>query len=522
MRSLLVWTAVGVGAFGGAVAAIQAQSHEVASSRRQALVRDLEQAVAQDPDSDEHRRRLEALLSPRMSLSEAAGANAQPAARGVIGPDVIVGDLYEVRRHGRNSTLQIAGFTIGTISCNIGDDVVQWDVDTPNHPAILQNMYRLKDGRFEQVGLSWLKHGFVTFAESFCSECQDPMDARVLGVGCSDPYSSLTNAFQSQLGPRQDLNASTGALPSAWAEPEGLQTIRGKIQVHEEDLHPPSNEGARYFVEGHYITADDTLAGNGLNNVSHREIAIVWTGGSSTTYNLAFVEDTSTQQMQPAIMAWQAADPGVQLTNVDIPEDGRLILGCRATDNGDGTWRYEYAVYNMNSHRSAGAFSVPIPDGVEVTNVGFHDVDYHSLDANNGPEYSTNDWPASLMRGETGQLRWATDDFFVNATANAIRYSTLYNFRFDADRGPEPADVTIGLFRPAAIGMPTEMVVTAVAPSSTPPCLADLTGDGQVNSSDLGVLLASWGGSGAADITDDGIVNSSDLGTLLASWGPCS
>jgi len=84
-------------------------------------------------------------------------------------------------------------------------------------------------------------------------------------------------------------------------------------------------------------------------------------------------------------------------------------------------------------------------------------VDYHSLDADNGPEYSTNDWPASLMRGETSQLRWATDDFFVNATANAIRYSTLYNFRFDADCGPEPADVAIGLFRPAAIGMPTGM-----------------------------------------------------------------
>ena len=40
-------------------------------------------------------------------------------------------------------------------------------------------------------------------------------------------------------------------------------------------------------------------------------------------------------------------------------------------------WRYEYAVRNHNSHRSAASFSVPA-SGAGVSNVGFHDVDYHS------------------------------------------------------------------------------------------------------------------------------------------------
>ena len=45
----------------------------------------------------------------------------------------------------------------------------------------------------------------------------------------------------------------------------------------------------------------------------------------------------------------------------------------------------------------------------------------------------------------------------------------------------------------------------------------DLTGDGNVNSADLGVLLSAWGDLGA-DITGDGVTNSADLGVLLAAW----
>lgn len=51
-------------------------------------------------------------------------------------------------------------------------------------------------------------------------------------------------------------------------------------------------------------------------------------------------------------------------------------------------------------------------------------------------------------------------------------------------------------------------------------CIADLDGDGQVNSSDLAILLGSWGGTGAADF-DGGGVGASDLALLLGSWGAC-
>ena len=54
------------------------------------------------------------------------------------------------------------------------------------------------------------------------------------------------------------------------------------------------------------------------------------------------------------------------------------------------------------------------------------------------------------------------------------------------------------------------------------PPSADLTGDGVVNSADLGLLMAAWNEVGAnpADLNLDGIVNAVDLGILIAAWGP--
>lgn len=57
-------------------------------------------------------------------------------------------------------------------------------------------------------------------------------------------------------------------------------------------------------------------------------------------------------------------------------------------------------------------------------------------------------------------------------------------------------------------------------------CIADIDGDGDVDQSDLGILLAAWDSSPGddnwdyrADIDGDGHVGQSDLGILLANWG---
>ncbi len=56
-------------------------------------------------------------------------------------------------------------------------------------------------------------------------------------------------------------------------------------------------------------------------------------------------------------------------------------------------------------------------------------------------------------------------------------------------------------------------------------CIGDVSGDGQVNGADIGVLLSAWGPCGITcpgDLNHDGMINGFDLGLMLANWGPCA
>ena len=55
-----------------------------------------------------------------------------------------------------------------------------------------------------------------------------------------------------------------------------------------------------------------------------------------------------------------------------------------------------------------------------------------------------------------------------------------------------------------------------------PACIADLTGDDQVNVADVLFMIGDWGSSDSiADINSDGTVDVNDLLILIGAWGPC-
>ena len=358
-----------------------------------------------------------------------------------VGPDVIVGAIPDVASYGSTTVGGVVtrAYAFGTTSCNIGTVNLDWYASPSNqHPFIPMNMYRYHNGRLEQIGISWGKHGFCALQQTLCGTCAPAGGGcpSLLGVGCSDPYSASLNGSQGDLGWRKEINAATGAFPGTFnsGAPAAPATIGRRLQVAQNDLSSTLFPGALYVAEGQYIHPDDAAAGNDDNNASWRQLTV------SATYALTLTG--ATKQQQPAISSWKQFNPAVNIVNVDVANDGRFVVGFYAKDNGNGTWRYEYAIQNLNSDRSGQSFSVPIPNGVTVSNIGFKDINYHS-----GEPFANTDWTSSVSGG---QITWQTQTYAANQNANALRFSTMYNFWFDADEAPSTTNVNtvLGLFKP--------------------------------------------------------------------------
>ena len=305
------------------------------------------------------------------------------------------------------------------------------------------------------------------------------------------------------------IQPSTGVFPplqpGTYARFSGV--IARRLQVRDQDLGDPESV---YLAEVLSVTRDDAAAGNLHNNAAHRKIRI---GPAPSFAFLGF--QGGTIQQRPAITAWQDHDPVVAIETIDVPDGGRFWLAYRVTDNGDGTWHYEYALYNMNSHRSARAFTVPVAGGTALTEIGFHDVDYHSGDGHDHVTYDGTDW---AVTESGGFIAWSTSTIEEDLNANALRWGTMYNFRFDADAPPGPVSATIDLYR---LGTPMSIQVETLGPGM---CLGDLDESGDIGFNDLLAVLTSWGPCPphcAEDLDGDDTVGFGDLLMILTAWGPC-
>lgn len=383
---------------------------------------------------------------------ESPGPDREPGTVGglasVIGPDVVV---HDIRGAGISYGTEggASAFSIGTVSCNLGDQPAVWYGSNNQHPVIAQQFYRLKGNRFEQIGMAWVKHGFFATLESECGGCINPHPpgsgnpGTLLGVGCSDPYSAALNGEQAALGPRSQINAHTGVFPYGFSAPAcgNGDSLCRRLRVNNSDIDPSENPGALYIAEALYVTPDDAAAGNANNNASHRQIQFSGPNAMGRyTASFSLDPDKLTQRYRPAIRAWKDQDPTVVETDIQLPAEGLFILAAKATDLGTGYWHFEYALQNLNSDRSGGSFTVPLPPGAIVTDVGFHDVDYHS-----GEPFDGTDWVVSKI---TDEITWATEAHASNPNANALRWGTLYNFRFSTNVEPGPTTIILGLFKP--------------------------------------------------------------------------
>lgn len=389
---------------------------------------------------------------------------APDAPNGIVqrdGPDMAFCQLYDLRQYGHLGS--ILGLAIATTSWNRGTADLMWFQNPDErHPFIVSNLYRLEDDRFEQIGQSWVKHGFYALSGEQCgTQCtyeQGHGQGDWLGVGCTDTYTSSLNASQSGLGPRYEINPWTGRYhyPGSYLSSSHSHDgqIEHRLQVSTTDLSPVTHPTAQYFLEGYYVVADDV---ENMNNGAWKPVIPV-PPASGSTWNFTMSGPGTMANVGFAIDAWSGARQTVIAAEVppkkfDSP-DGRCILAAKAFDLGDNRWRYEYALLNIDMNRKVNSFSIPVNPASDVENIGFH------FQPNDDEPFSNVPWTATVA---DGAITWTTED-------NPIRWGTLYNFRFEVNAAPVDTDATIGQYE---TGTSDTLSGVTTGPAATPPgCMA--------------------------------------------------
>jgi hypothetical protein len=400
----------------------------------------------------------------------------RPSGTLVPGPDIIVGDLPDMVQVGSEGSQ--VGLGVATTSCNNGDQPVNFHaLPETAHPFFTQNFYRMSGGadnlqRFEQIGQAWIKHTFGASEDDLCDlgcSTNNCTPFSQLCPGCADPYLADENGWYQLLGSRAWVNPFTGFFLSN-PDPTnhtGHVDIGAshRIRVNVSDLNTTLNQGATYFAEAQYDTAQEYQwcqahpgQCNMYNNASYRQFLVFG------TTNFSFSPVGVPGRSHPAITAWTGATVSQQ--EPDPGNDGIWFMGYKVTNPTPGIYHYEYALFNQNLDRSIQSFSVPLGAGANVSNIGFHAPPQEPGWANDnipgGQGYSSMPWNVTQ---DASSITWNTETFAQNQAANAIRFGTLYNFRFDADQPPQNASATVGFFK---TGSPMMVAIQAPAGGGTP------------------------------------------------------
>ncbi len=405
-----------------------------------------------------------------------------PAVGTVPGPDVIVGNLIDLVQLDNGAVNGKVGVSLGTDACNKGTENVEWIALPDNrHPFIPQNLYRMSGGndntqQFEQIGQSWGKHAFAAASSNTCGFGCNGVGGDHLGSGCSDAYGAGLNGAQDLIGSRAWVNPFTGFFAQnpnpndhsghvhAPADPTAH-----RILVDVNDLNTSLNVGATYFAEAEYIVPHEgtwcqshPTECNMYNNASYRQCSVI---GINQPFSFNFVGNTVREQ--PAIMAWTGAT--VNEGEPDPGNDGIFFVGYKVTGPNAGVYHYEYAIYNQNLDRAIQSFEIvyPLFPPIVLDNVGFHAPPQHPPFANDGTQgdagYSSDPW---IFTTSFTSATWNCETLAQNPNANAIRFGTLYNFRFDSTAPPADSTANIGFFK---TGSPISVQIQAPAQSDATP-----------------------------------------------------
>ena len=376
------------------------------------------------------------------------------------------------------------------------------------HPYLAMSLYRLAGGALRQIGRADVKHAF--YATNDDCGCQGD---QILYDGCTDLYAAVTNQNRTNLAPRHEVTASTGAWESLgshfdgdpvddfrhhYGEGDHPDEFEHRLTVAEDDLMVP---GARYFIEAWYVAANDVDL---FNSMGRREVAPQLTTG----WSFPIVDGGMTRG--PAIDAWidrASPPPGAAAVVLDTGE-GRVELAGAAAARAAGVHRYDYGLMNFDFDRRLRSLSVPLPAGVKLAGVTFHD----------GDDNAANDWQSTVTATE---ITWSTP---AGAPAlGALDWGTLYSFGFEANAAPAAADPTATM-EVLEAGSPTQLTAASKGPGSSLAAVNRL--DVAPAGSGLGTVVSTPAGIGCGPDCDElyapgtpvQLTGTADPGSALIRW----
>jgi hypothetical protein len=425
------------------------------------------------------------------------------------GPDngVVVFTPNSMLRNNINNGTPLAsvpGDPLGTSSSLYTADV-EWETKFNNtvagpypspdqHPYLIWNLFRVDgDGRIRQIGVSGVKHAFFTInvSDPGFPECDGANGGHVLGIACSDTYSTGNNDSSASLGPRSELIPATGV----WGRCGSIydpgctgtntnqvpNTLYGsRMRVREQDLATAGNPN--FLFESWYLVRDDV---NIWNTVATRPVAITWNPNATpiprwSVANQLHPGTTNPIVLGPAIDRWVAQDrAGLSYvtrsnTTLDVAE-GHAKVAVKVVNLGAGQYRYDYVVQNMDFARAvtSGTEGAPGSQGLRVLrNDGFsafrvpRDPDaavvstsFSDLDSDAG-----NDWAVTVG---ADYVEWR-----AASVANSLDWGTLYAYSVVSDRAPS-GDLQSATLEVAEAGTPASYTVAVRAIGRADPLFRD-------------------------------------------------
>jgi len=337
----------------------------------------------------------------------------------------------------------VAGDAHGTSTVKFAADVSwrnMFSAECPpygndQHPFLTWALYRINSkDQIEQIAHAGVKHAH-TAQNGQCSD--NPKSNHVLGRGCADVYGTGDNDANDAIGPRSEVIPATGQWGRCGSiyDPECTGKLSGfagpdpwkyRLAVAESEIAGKSAEGARFFLEAWYIVRDDVDPYNSMANIP---IEFVW----EPTNRLWVVKPTGPAKLGSVIDRWVDPTehrPGADNQELRTPE-GRVKVAVISKELPDGSFRYEYAVMNLDFSLARTKGSGPNLrvqdshglDGIAIATILRGKISNLSFA---GPDQSSS-WTFAKSKSE---LAWKSD------SEHELRWGTLLRFGYDADYAP--------------------------------------------------------------------------------------